>query len=258
MEALLSFIFSVRGLLAAVGVGVVWLYARRSSGRPRLWLAGVTLFYALSSTNAVPMAASRWLVAPYHAFTAADAPPAPARVAIVLLAASEDFVPDWDGRLHPVQNRHGIARVAECARVFRMMPDAWVISSGGASPLPGSQPSSVLMRDLLVQAGVPAGRIVLESASETTHDEAVLIAPMLKPLGVDRVVLVTSDVHMRRSMGTFRSAGISAIPAAAHDAYGALPWSSGLVPGGEGLEFAGAVAHEYVGIVGYTIRGWYR
>jgi len=61
------------------------------------------------------------------------------------------------------------------------------------------------------------------AARRTTHDEAVLVAPMLKRLGVQRTILVTSAIHMPRSLGTFRAAGVDAIPAPALDP-GARAW----------------------------------
>src|ERR1035437_185643 len=114
------------------------------------------------------------------------------------------------------------------------------------------------MRVALVQLGVPADRIVLESGSVNTHDEAVLVAPMLRALRVDHVVLVTSDIHMRRSLATFRSAGIAPVPAIATDPLNSESRIQSLIPTIEGLRFTSAVVHEYVGFVYYSLRGWIR
>lgn len=60
------------------------------------------------------------------------------------------------------------------------------------------------MRDALVAIGVPPARIAVEAVSSTTHHEAVLIAPMLRDLHVDHLVLVmtaarpSSRLVMRR------------------------------------------------------------
>src|ERR1035437_1540151 len=114
------------------------------------------------------------------------------------------------------------------------------------------------MRVALVQLGVPADRIVLESESVNTHDEAVLVAPMLRALHVDRVVVVTSDIHMRRSMATFRGAGLDAVPAIAPDPFNSESRVRSFVPTTEGLRFTGGVVHEYVGLAYYRVRGWLR
>ena len=61
-----------------------------------------------------------------------------------------------------------------------------------------------MMKTALVELGVPADRILLESTSQVTHDEAVLTARMLRDLEITSCVLVTSNLHMRRALATFR------------------------------------------------------
>jgi uncharacterized SAM-binding protein YcdF (DUF218 family) len=257
MAQIIYFVFSVGGLVTALIGVVVWLRFRPASRWARRWLAGITVFYTVASIYAVPHGAARLIAHGYHAFRAADVPAG--RVAIVVLGAGEEFVSDWDGRLFPVEYRAGVARIAETARVARLVPDAWIISSGGLPGLrPYEQPSAVVMRDTLVQLGVPASHILLESESENTHDEAVLVAPMLTARRIDRVILVTSDVHMRRSIGTFRAAGIKTIPAIAQDPVWVPSWRGWLLPSSLGLDASNGVAHEIAGFAGYAMRGWYR
>ncbi len=114
------------------------------------------------------------------------------------------------------------------------------------------------MRDALVQLGIPASRIVVQTESRTTHEEAALDVQMLTPLHINRVIIVTSEIHMRRSLGTFRAEGLAAIPAIARDPYVARSWHDWIVPGDLGLIMSGSVAHEIIGIVGYAAQGWYR
>jgi uncharacterized SAM-binding protein YcdF (DUF218 family) len=257
MAKIIQFVFSVGGLVTVLIGVVVWLRLRPTSRWARRWLVSITVFYTLASVYAVPHGAARLIAHGYHAFRAADVPAG--RVAIVLLGAGEEFVSDWDGRLFPVESRAGVARIAETARVARLVPDAWIISSGGLPGLrPREQPSAVVMRDTLMQLGVPASRILLESESENTHDEAVLVAPMLTARQIDRVILVTSDVHMRRSIGTFHAAGIEAIPAIAQEPAWVPSWRGWLLPSPLGLETSSGVAHEIAGFAGYAVRGWYR
>jgi uncharacterized SAM-binding protein YcdF (DUF218 family) len=105
---------------------------------------------------------------------------------------------------------------------------------------------------------VPHDRIVLESASRNTRDEALVIAPMLRELGVDRVVLVTSAVHMRRAVGAFRAVGVNPLPAVAPDPKYRVMWVAQLRPGREGLNLSSQVAHELAGLPYYWARGWWK
>ncbi len=255
MTDLLTYLFSVGGLVALCLAGVAWLFARPRSAGPRRWLAAVVVFYAFASIRVCPWILSRPLVYGFHQFSGMDAPGD--STAIVLLGAGTFTVL---GREHRMGVLHVVSatRVLETLRVYQMLGSPWVISSGGAGDERDAEPNAVTMRDALIQLGVPSSRILLESSSVNTHDEAVLVAPMLRALQVDRVVLVTSDLHMRRSLATFRAAGIDPVPATASDP---LPYHSRIewmIPTVDGLTFSGAVMHEYFGLLYYGTRGWLR
>ena len=86
----------------------------------------------------------------------------------------------------------------------------------------------------------------------------MIIKEILAQRPVDQVVLVTSSVHMRRSVGTFRAVGLPVIPAIAHETPSFERLWGQLIPSDKGLEETGMVAHEVMGLVVYRLRGWYR
>jgi uncharacterized SAM-binding protein YcdF (DUF218 family) len=105
---------------------------------------------------------------------------------------------------------------------------------------------------------VPAAQILVENRPRTTHEESVFVGETVRRLAPDRVILVTSDLHMPRAMGAFRAQGIETIPAVARRPVDRTPWNLNILPSDAGLEEAGAVARELLGIGYYTVRGWYR
>jgi uncharacterized SAM-binding protein YcdF (DUF218 family) len=134
-----------------------------------------------------------------------------------------------------------------------------VITSGGnLGGDDGSEPSSVNMKRMLVQLGVPADRILMQSISHDTHEETTLLADMLRSLNARHVVAVTSAVHMRRTVGAFRAAGVAVVPAIAPDTKHVEPWWYFLVPTPHGLKFSGQVVHELCGLAYYGVRGWWK
>src|SRR5262249_44692043 len=149
------------------------------------------------------------LVGSLKPFEAADAASA-RRTVVVVLGSGTVMAEDWDGRMFSLPDRAAMARVLEASRVFRLIDPAIIISSGG-DPHPGRKapPTGETMRDAMVTLGVPADRIVVETESRTTHEEAVVVAPMLQAQRAEQVILVTSEEHMRRSLGSFRAVGIS-------------------------------------------------
>ena len=142
-------------------------------------------------------------------------------------------------------------RTLEAARIYRLLNPDYVISSGGVV-----QDDSVgaAMKNTLIHLGVPADRILVEGKSLNTRDEAVMVAAMLPPLKVDHVVLVTSAMHMRRSVGLFRAVGINVIPAIArqHEYSGFFVH---LLPSDTGLRTSALAVHEILGITYYRLRG---
>lgn len=254
MTAFVGFVFSFSGFVVALLACVAWTVWRPASLRARRLLVGVTLAYALASLWPVPYAASRVLTRGYSPLPKAEV--ATGRTAIVLLGGGHEWIRDWDRMPLPINDPTTLSRMVEAARVFRMSGDAWVISSGGA--LGSIWPDSEVMRDVLIRQGVPTSRILLESESRTTRDEAVLIAEMLPKMQVDRVILVTSATHMRRSLAAFRAVGITAIPAIARDPVPAKDWEFWIRPNNRALQYSAAIIHEVLGMAFYAARGWYR
>ena len=143
--------------------------------------------------------------------------------------------------------------------MFRLLDADVLVSSGGLiRPTPRTWPSGLTMAEDLVRLGVPRDRIIVEAESTTTRHEAVLVNELLRAHPVDRVVLVTSQFHMRRSVGTFRAAGIEVIPAIAREPDGVDEWWEKLIPTDKGVEESAMAAHELAGLVTYAVRGWYR
>lgn len=255
MAAFLRFVFSQSGLLASLLIAAVWWARRPASRVGRRALIVVVAVYTLASIYCIPFGLSRVLVAGLHEFSPAAAPPGP--TAIVVLGSGAVYLTDWSQRQLSFPDLAGAARVSEAARVFNLVPDAWIISSGGPVHAGSGAPTTGgAMRNALVMLGVPASRILVEGQSLSTRDEAMLTAPLLRSIGATHVILVTSDFHMRRSLATFRAAGIDAAPAIAQDPMRAHPLSEWVWPSSQAMLFSGSIVHEAMAFVLYTARGW--
>src|SRR5438067_202799 len=253
MSRLAGYLLSLGGFAVLATLGVVWLRARPHARAPRRWLIAVVLFYCAASVRVVPWILSRPLVYGFHHFSRNDV--TPDMTAIVVLGSGSSTVNGAEEHVG-VLDLAGAARVLEAAYVYRLIGSPWVISSGGAADGVQIDPSALTMRTGLVQLGVPADRILLEASSRTTRDEAVLVAPMLRAMRITRVVLVTSDIHMRRALSTFHAVGLDPVPAIAEDPLQYQTRFQSLIPTEEGLSFTRDIVHEYLGLVYYAVRGW--
>jgi uncharacterized SAM-binding protein YcdF (DUF218 family) len=130
-----------------------------------------------------------------------------------------------------------------------------VLVTGGAEP--GNRSEAEIMRDLLVVMGVPAGAILLEQASRNSYDNAVHTAAMLRQMGAEKILLVTSAFHMRRSVAVFAAQGVAVIPAPTD--YQRLVGQGGSprwLPAVSDLWQSTHALHEIMGYWVYRYRGW--
>jgi uncharacterized SAM-binding protein YcdF (DUF218 family) len=256
VTALLSFGFSVAGIISLFAAGAVWIIIRpRSRLAPRALLV-LALAYLAISTFGVSFQVERLLTRGYRPLAAADVPKG--RIAIVVLGSGSFTTRNWDRVAYTTVDLAASERVLEAARVYRFTGAQWVISSGGSpNPNDRNQPSGLAMRKALIDLGVPPSAILVETESRNTHDESLIVGDMLKKVGAEHAILVTSARHMRRSVGTFRAAGVEVIPAIARNWLLDRPRSDRWLPSADGLWEARDVTHEEFGLTAYFGRGWY-
>lgn len=149
-------------------------------------------------------------------------------------------------------------RVWHAARLYRAGKAPIVIASGGTLPWKNQQfLEAPAMQRLLASWGVPSDSILLESRSANTYENAQNTAALAAEHGIEQVLLVTSALHMRRALATFRSTDLRVHPEAID--YQVVNDERTLI---DGAPSAGALAastaaiREYVGYVVYRWRGW--
>jgi len=146
--------------------------------------------------------------------------------------------------------------VLEAARVHRVLGSPRIIASGG-DPFGSRNSEAAVMRDLLIDLGVPADAIVLEPDSRTTHEQAVNIARM-----VDRshpIVLVTVSRHMPRARALFEAQGLRVIPSAsAYDLQQSPGYWRWWLPSRLALRMSEMLVYERLARVNAWLRGHYR
>lgn len=258
MAALGWFVFSSGGAIVLLTIVALWVALSRGRASARFALLLVVLFYWAASSFIVSSTLQRALAEGYRPLTRDDLPPG-GRTAVVLLGSGSYRFRDWSDNQFSTVDYIGSSRVLEAARVFRLANADYLISSGGLlEARDRNVASGTAMAELVERLGVPRSRIRVEDESGTTRDEAVIVSRMLAAHPVDHVILVTSQVHMRRSVGAFRAAGLQVIPAVAREPQSLDEWWENIVPTDKGLDGTAMVAHELAGILVYQWRGWYR
>ena len=239
----------VLGLLLSAAGGVLAWWWRRWG----LSLVGCGLLVIW--VPATPLVADGLRSSLESAFPPAPAAEAPSADAIVVLGGA--IGAPRPPRVYP--DLSGAAdRVWHAARLYRAGKAPVIIASGGTLPWRDQRfREAEAMRSLLTSWGVPADAVVLESQSANTYQNAANTADIVERRGFDRVLLVTSALHMRRALATFRAAGVTALPAATdyQVVHGATTLLD-VLPSAGALSASTAAIREYVGYLVYDWRGW--
>jgi uncharacterized SAM-binding protein YcdF (DUF218 family) len=103
-------------------------------------------------------------------------------------------------------------------------------------------------RRLLVQAGVPANAIELETQSRTTRENAQFTVKLLHEQKLSRVILVTSWYHSRRALACFQhyAPEIKFYSRPSYFASARADWSHNRI--------GSRIRLEYVKLLGYWVR----
>ena len=261
MESVAAFLkFSLRPagvnfVVAALGLGVLLAWSRRTwKIAPFYWLLLLVGYTALSTP-----AISDWLVEQTSGGyprleRAADAHGART---IVVLGSGSRTLRDR-AQMIDIPTPETVMRTIEGARVYHLLGAPTVILSGGVTDhsTADARPESEAMRGVILRLGVPADHLVLESISTTTQTQADAVAAILGTHRADPILLVTSPMHMRRSLAVFEATGMKPVAAPG------LPWSerSPLVcrwcPTHDALQVSDDVVYEQVAFLYYWAQGW--
>ena len=148
-------------------------------------------------------------------------------------------------------------RFVEAAALARRFPNAKVLVTGGMGTvfLEGEGDGETAPR-LLGALGVAPERLILESKSRNTAENATFSKALAQPKPGETWLLVTSAFHMPRSVGLFRKAGFPVVP-----------WPTDYRTSGregvglfrdnevDALQTTSVALREWIGLVAYWLSG---
>jgi len=148
-------------------------------------------------------------------------------------------------------------RLTTMAELVRRYPEAHLVFSGGSGRLiyDGATEAEFAVR-LFESFGIAKSRIILESKSRDTDENARFTKELLQPKPGERWLLVTSAHHMPRAVGVFRAVGfpVEAFPVD-YRTRGAIDLLRPFSNVGDGLRRTDTAAREWVGLAVYRLTG---
>jgi len=139
-----------------------------------------------------------------------------------------------------------LIRLLEGIRLHNRLPDAKLILSGGT--LFQDVPEAVLLAETALLMGARQKDLILESKSLDTAGQAREIYTMI---GKAPCILVTSAIHMPRSLAFFHRRGMAPVPAPTNFLTARHPRlrPGDFFPNATSLRRAEAAIHEYLGLL---------
>lgn len=212
-----------------------WLLARASRALRGLGRTLVVLGFAslwILSTPVISGQLVRWsqAYAPLDLGRRIDA-----QAVVILGGGTRRNAPEYGG---PAPAQLTLQRMAYGVRVARATHLPVLVTGGGGE---GPAMAAVLAQDFRLPPRW------VETAAANTQQNAALSAPLLRASGVTRIVLVTSDLHMRRAVSEFESQGLQVIAAPVEVPGPPEPRWTDFIPGIAALRDSHYVLYELLG-----------
>ncbi len=228
-------------LLLVTGVAFLWMKKRGTAGFINLLLGALLWAASISPV-------SDFLVQGLEA--GFDNPTAITGDVILLLGGGTiDEAVDMTGKGFPSDDM--LARIITAVRLQRRLDIPVLITSGKV--FPEKMAGAAIVKRLMMDLGVPGDRIFLEEKSRDTAENARYSITICRERGWKDPILLTSSIHLNRSVMLFERYGLKTKPFPAYlvDAAVAPDHWSDFLPHAYALADTAAALHEYLGICYY-------
>lgn len=134
-----------------------------------------------------------------------------------------------------------------------------VLLSGGSDMTSALYAESLGMRQFMLDLGVPAAALLTEERSRNTRENAEMSAKLLRERGIQKVLLVTSALHMRRAVHLFEQQGLLVHPVTIDQEVASPNARMNWLPDASALDGSGRAFKEMVGYWQHAaVAQWFR
>jgi uncharacterized SAM-binding protein YcdF (DUF218 family) len=241
-------------IVVVLAVVAVWWWRRPSSRAPRRLLVAYLLMLYFVST---PIGASLLVAGLAGGATSIETvQDAKGAEAIVVLGGGVQTVSARGEILAQLQSTPSL-RILEAMRLYKLLrPRVLIVSGGIADTRTELRPEAEQMANLLALSGIPADRIVIDPEAKSTHDHPRTVGPLLSARHVRQFVIVTSPMHMRRSLAVFRAQQFDPVGSASVLQSEQLASPPFFLPNDDSILLSNQALYEYAAWVMYRWRGW--
>lgn len=158
-----------------------------------------------------------------------------------------------------VEFNEAVDRVYKAAQLYRAGKSKVVVVTAGNQPWSESRwAEAELIRDLLMEWGVPEKAVLLEGSSHNTRENALYARNIISAIGCEKPLLVTSAAHMPRAVAAFDGVGVQVVAVSTDvrviERAGLTVFD--FLPDSQALAMTSAAVREWIGQGIYRLQGW--
>ncbi len=175
--------------------------------------------------------------------------------AIVVLGGMINTVSQFPER---VELTGSADRLTDSILLFKAGKGKYVLFTGGSGIVFEQESKEAsFAKQFLVSFGIPEEKILLESESRNTFENGLYSKKILEEKKLNRIILVTSAFHMKRSVTIFRKLGMEVIPFPTdyRSLKTGMNWET-FVPSTGALDTTTLSIKEWIGIFAYEWQGY--
>ncbi len=170
----------------------------------------------------------------------------------------------WDARFKRINFNGNVDRLLQVLPAHKSgQIKNLLISGGDGTAFQSQEKEAILLKNYLATIGYPLTHLHIESESKNTFENAKFSAKYLIDsckidISKNKILLITSSLHMRRSMAIFKKQGFKCMAFVTNRISGPrkFDFEHLLLPKSEAFNAWHSLLHEIVGYTSYLIMGY--
>lgn len=219
--------------------------------RKRVLILSLVLFFVFSNNYLLKIFAGSW---EEHGITKVEQT---YDVGIVL----GGWIAEYDASLDRAVFKTAPDRFLQAYRLYKTGKIKKILLSGGSGHyLYPQKKEAKVLRNYLLEIGVPPADILADTTSRNTHQNAIYSKRILQQHpDLNSKLLITSAIHMKRARACFESEGVQVEPFGTDRIVprdGVINWEVLFVPDVVSFRYWHLLIHEWIGYLVYDLKGY--
>jgi len=235
----------VKPLTWLIVLMMIALFCRKPKLKKKSIIASLTILLVFTNSLVINVALKMWEPAPVAIETL------PVYDIGIVLGGFAHHLPGSDN----IKLAETGDRLWQTVSLYQQGKIRKILISGGG--IENAKSEGAAVRDVLIAMGIPDDDILAETTSRNTRENTIFSTELIATnYPGASCILITSAVHMKRSLGCFRKAGLNPdiFPADHITRHEKVYWAKWLRPDPAALLYWDRIINEWVGIVVYKMK----